>query len=52
MAVLLYLGYMIGNNQVLVHRMMPEIKIGALAAVAIIAVVYWRHSVKGNEEKI
>jgi membrane protein DedA with SNARE-associated domain len=42
MGLLLILGYQIGNNQALVHRLMPEIKVGTLIVVALIAFVYYR----------
>lgn len=40
-AILLVLGYMIGDNQELVKSLMPEIKIGCLVIVAMISGVYW-----------
>jgi membrane protein DedA with SNARE-associated domain len=41
-AVLLTVGYVIGNNKDLALRLMPELKIGTLAVVALIAYVYWK----------
>jgi membrane protein DedA with SNARE-associated domain len=41
---LIVLGYMIGNNQALIKSLMPELKIGCLVVVALIAFAYyWRH---------
>lgn len=43
-AILLGLGYALGNNQALVKSLMPEIKVGCLVVVAAIAGIYWlRH---------
>lgn len=47
-AVLLVLGYMLGDNQALVKSLLPEIKIGCVVLVAMLgAVYYWRHKRKG-----
>ncbi len=40
--ILLVLGYAIGNNQDAVTRLLPEIKIGFLVAVALAGFIYWR----------
>ncbi len=47
-ALLLALGYAIGNHKDQVMHMMPELKIGTLAVVGVIAFVYW----KRNKAKI
>lgn len=41
--VLLCLGYAIGNNKELVMGLLPEIKIGFVALVALVGFAYWRH---------
>jgi membrane protein DedA with SNARE-associated domain len=44
---LLILGYELGDNQALVKSLMPELKIGCIVAVALIAAAYaWRYKKK------
>ena len=46
-AILLVLGYQLGNNQELVKSLIPEIKIGCFIAVIVVAGIYiWRHKRK------
>jgi len=45
---LITLGYMIGNNQELIKSIMPELKIGCLVIVAVIAVIYWWRNKRRN----
>lgn len=46
---LITLGYMIGNNQELIKSIMPELKIGCLVAVALVAgLYYWRNKRKNS----
>lgn len=49
-ALLLTLGYMIGNNQEMIKGILPELKIGCVVAVVLAAALYyWRHKRKFSD---